>query len=213
MDKYLRLVDKYQPRVFAEARIYVARFPEQAGDLLKQIKKVRKQIRKSRKRGRQPRLKTASSSGEAATPDVAPCVPPGRGANREDAQGEEPTPTPWTQHAKKRSDADAVSERRGTVDADTPPDWGDSSGDDAALSSEWPWGEAGRPSDRGDSPSRLALRPSEPSERPPPQAHQPDSQVTERGHIHLVPNVQWRGVQLIQEHMAKARAERDAFRS
>ena len=31
VDKYLHLVDKYQPRVFAEARIYVARFPEQAG--------------------------------------------------------------------------------------------------------------------------------------------------------------------------------------
>ena len=41
-----RLVDKYQPNVFAEARIYVARFPEQAGSLLKQIRKVRKQIRK-----------------------------------------------------------------------------------------------------------------------------------------------------------------------
>ena len=36
VDKYIRLVDKYQPKVFAEARMYVARFPEEAGDLLKQ---------------------------------------------------------------------------------------------------------------------------------------------------------------------------------
>ena len=48
VDKYIRLVDKCQPKVFAEARIYVARFPEEAGDLFKQIKKVRKQIRKTR---------------------------------------------------------------------------------------------------------------------------------------------------------------------
>ena len=31
VDKYIRLVDKYQPKVFAEARMYVARFPEEAG--------------------------------------------------------------------------------------------------------------------------------------------------------------------------------------
>ncbi|CAE7933646.1 Setd6 [Symbiodinium necroappetens] len=66
VDKYPRLVDKYQPKVFAEARIYVARFPEEVGDLLKQIKKVRKQIRKMRGRRRQTRQTTPSSSGEAA---------------------------------------------------------------------------------------------------------------------------------------------------
>ncbi|CAE7340149.1 Pkd2l1 [Symbiodinium sp. CCMP2456] len=192
VDKYLRLVDKYQPRVFAEARIYVARFPEQVGDLLKQIKKVRKRIRKKRGRARQPKLKTPSSSGEAAPP-------------------EGPTPAPSPEHATKGGDADAASERRETVDADMPPDWGDSSGDDAAPSYDWVWGEAGRPSDRGDSPSHLALRPSEPGGRPPPQAQQLDSHTTEGGNVRLVPDVQWRGVQLIQEHMAKARAERDAF--
>ena len=62
---------------------------------------------------------------------------------------------------------------------DTPPDWGNSSGDEAEPSYSWPWGDSGRPSDRGDSPSHLALRPSEPSGRPPPQAQQPDSLTTE----------------------------------
>ena len=47
-EKYIRLVGKYLPRVFAEARIYVARFPEQVGELLRQVKKVRKRIRKER---------------------------------------------------------------------------------------------------------------------------------------------------------------------
>ena len=211
VDKYLRLVDKYQPRVFAEARIYVARFPEQVGDLLKQIKKVRKRIRKKRGRARQPKLKTPSSSGEAAPSEVAPCASPDGGASRDHAQREGPTPAPSPEHATKGGDADAASERRETVDADMPPDWGDSSGDDAAPSYDWVWGEAGRPSDRGDSPSHLALRPSEPGGSPPPQAHPLDSHTTERGDVRLVPNVQWRGVQLIQEHMAKARAERDAL--
>ena len=199
VDKYLRLVDKYQPRVFAEARIHVARFPEQVGDLLKQIKKVRKQIRKARGRRKQQRPETPSNSGEAAAPEAAQCAPPGGGAYREDAHGGEPTPTPKTEHAKRKA-TQTQQVRKKTVNTDTPPE----------PSYGWPWGDSGRPSDRGDSPSHLALRPSEPSGRPSPQAHQPDSHTTESGRILLVPNVQWRGVQLIQEHMAKARAD---FRS
>ncbi|CAE7631302.1 NRPB5A, partial [Symbiodinium necroappetens] len=139
VDKYIRLVDKYQPKVFAEARIYVARFPEEAGDLFKQIKKVRKQIRKTRGGRRQTRQTTPSSSGEAAALETGSDAPQGRGTDRGKAQGEEPTAMTRPGHVTKE-DADTVSERRKGMSADTPPDWGDSSNDDAAPTYEWPWG-------------------------------------------------------------------------
>ena len=193
---------QYQLKVFAEARMYVARFPEEAGDLLKQIKKVRKQIRKTRGRRRQARQTTPSSSGEAAALETGSDAPQGRGTDRGKAQGEEPTAMTRPQHVTKE-DVDTVGERREGMNADTPPDWGDSSNDDDVPTYEWPWGDAGRPSDRGDSPSHLAVRPNEPKAR---------------GRLQLVPNEHWRGVQLVQAHMAKARTERalardDASRS
>ena len=123
VDKYLRLVDKYQPKVFAEAHIYVARFPEEVGDLLKQIKKVRKQIRKTRGRRRQTRQTTPSSSGEAAALETGSDAPQGRGTDRSKAQGEEPTAMTRPEHVTKK-DADTVSERREGMNADTPPDGG-----------------------------------------------------------------------------------------
>ena len=121
-------------------------------------------------------------------------------------RGEKPTAKttakPKTEHVTKE-DVDIVSERREGMKADTPPDWGDSSNDEATSTHEWPWGDAGRPSDRGDSPSHLAVRPNEPKTG---------------GRLLLVPNERWRGVQLVQAHMAKARTERalasdDASRS
>ena len=203
VDKYIHLVDKCQPKVFAEARIYVARFPEEAGDLFKQIKKVRKQIRKTRGGRRQTRQTTPSSSGEAAALETGSDAPQGRGTDRGKAQGEEPTAMTRPGHVTKE-DADTVSERREGMSADTPPDWRDSSNDDAAPTYEWPCGDAGRPSDRGDSPSHLAVR--------------PKGEPKAKGRLQLVPNEHWRGVQLVQAHMAKARTERalaqdDASRS
>ena len=214
VDKCIRLVDKYQPRVFAEARIYVARFPGQVGELLRQIKKVRKRIRKARGTRRRQRTADPSSSGRAAVPEAAQCVQPTGGVLLEDPQSEGPAQVPQPEHETKGSGEDP-SGRKESLDTDTPPDWGNSSEDDAEQPlHSWPWGDFGRPSDRGDSLSHFALRPSEPTGSPPLprwQAQQPDCPVAEGGRVHLVPNVQWRGVQQVQEHMARARADRQSL--
>ena len=75
------------------------------------------------------------------------------------------------------------SGRRDTsVSEDTPPDWG-GDGDDSDNNTEvelpaqwkaedvtedqWPWGPAGRPSDRGEGAGHMAQRPNEPVGEPP----------------------------------------------
>ena len=78
------------------------------------------------------------------------------------------------------------------------------------LGHNWPWGELGRPSDRGDSPGYLAQRPREPGGEPPPQGRQ--DLPEDGGRVLLVPNPQWRGVQQVQEHMARFRAMRETSR-
>ena len=157
VDRYLKLVDKYQPKVFAEARIYVARFPQQVGELLKQIKKVRKKVRKMRKI-RQASRQAPNKTGEAVALDMEPDAPHDEGISRD---GDQQAEQAGGEHVKK-GDEDAVREQKENVREETPPDWGDSS-DDSAPAHEWPWGKTGRPSDREDSPSHLALRPNEPS--------------------------------------------------
>ena len=171
--------------VSAEARMYVARFPEEAGDLLKQIKKVRKLIRKSRGRRRQRGRTTPKNLGEAGVMTTGPDAAQRELQDRGQAPGGELAATRPERATKETTDT--VSENKEGVHEDTPPDWGSSS------AGEWPWGHAGRPSDRGDSPSHLAVRPNEPV-------------VGER--LRLIPNERWRGVQTVQAHMAKARADR-----
>ena len=191
VDKYIRFADKCQPKVFAEARMYVARFPEEAGDLLKQIKKVRKLIRKSRGRRRQRGRTTPKSLGEAGAMETTPDAVQRGVQDRDQAQGGALAVTRPARATKETTDT--VSETREGVREDTPPDWGSGSDEDTVPAGEWPWGHAGRPSDRGDSPGHLAVRPNEP-------------EVGER--LRLVPNEHWRGVQTVQAHMAQARAER-----
>ena len=63
VDRYIRLVDKYVPKVSEEARIYIARFPHKVGEVLGQVRKIRKKIRKNRrKQQHQAVLQPASSS-------------------------------------------------------------------------------------------------------------------------------------------------------
>ena len=79
------------------------------------------------------------------------------------------------------------------------PDWGRSSDDEVQTpehSQQWPWGEAGRPSDRGNSTGILAERP-----RQEPAARREDG----GGGARLTPNHMWLDVQRVQEHMARAR--------
>ena len=191
MDKYIRLVDKYQPQVLAEARIYVARFPEEVGDLLKQIKRVRKLVRKSRRKRRQRGRTTPNTVGKPDAGDATPEAVQRGIHDRDQAQG-----GALTKAARvTKETTGTVSETKEGVREDTPPDWGSHSDDDTNTqpAGEWPWGQAGRPSDRGDSPSHLAVRPNE-----------PEVGAT----LRLVPNEHWRGVQTVQAHMARARATR-----
>ena len=140
VDRYLKLVDKYQPKVFAEARIYVARFPQQVGELLKQIKKVRKKVRKMRKM-RQGSRPAPNNTGEAVALDTEPDAPHDEGTSRDEDQQAEQAPTVGGEHVKK-GDEDTVRERKANVREETPPDWGGSS-DDSAPAHEWPWGKTG----------------------------------------------------------------------
>ena len=117
VDRYLKLVDKYQPKVFAEARIYVARFPQQVRELLKQIKKVRKKVRKMRKMRRRSR---ANKTGEAVPLDTSADAPHDEGESRDGDQQAEPAPTAGDEHVKKGDDNTV----RENVREETPPDWG-----------------------------------------------------------------------------------------
>ena len=114
---------------------------------------------------------------------------------------------------------------KGKRSEDTPPDWGGSAepdddmegqpqGDDEpndsmegqprgdeehAEDTQWPWGRHGRPSDRGDSPLHLAVRPNEPAEEPPNQRPRPrqataaGSEMETRGNraVCLIPSMSW----------------------
>ena len=91
---------------------------------------------------------------------VAQCVPPAGEALRDDPHGGGSTQKPQAEHEKKACCEDTSCGRKEPHDTDTPPDWGSSS-DDVVPLHNWPCGDSGRPSDRGDSPGHLAQRPSE----------------------------------------------------
>ena len=91
---------------------------------------------------------------------VAQCVPPAGEALRDDPHGGGSTQKPQAKHEKKARSEDTSCGRKEPHDTDTPPDWGSSS-DDVVPLHNWPCGDSGRPSDRGDSPGHLAQRPSE----------------------------------------------------
>ena len=126
----------------------------------------------------------------------------------------------------------------------TPPDWGGDDDSDVdptaetpahqeqeeASEAQWPWGPAGRPSDRRASAGHLAQKPSEPAGEPPPRhlnllgAQKPNepegeppsirataaeadaSGVREGGRprVSLTPNLRWQ-VQQVQQHMLVSR--------
>ena len=90
-----------------------------------------------------------SSSGGAAVPKAAQCVPQAGDALRDDPHGGGSTQKPQAEHEKKARSEDTGCGRREPLDTDTPPDWSD---DEAVPLRSWPWGDSGRPSDRGDSP-------------------------------------------------------------
>ena len=172
------------------------RFPETVPKLLKRARKIRRRIKatkqgdtkvavQSPRRGKRQRHETSGSTTESP-------VPMPRGTKTE-------------QHATKEHDDEQESI----------PDWGDdvvdtaeenlamataahmAQGDDAT--SMWPWGNRGRPSDRGESVGVLAQRPNLPSAVPRRQSSQRGSTLQQ-------------AVQLVQAHMAQRREERGRLR-
>ena len=66
-DKLVKITDKYLPRVTAEARVYIMKFPHKIPVLLKQARKVRK---KAKSRAAQGGNKPLNARGQTAEPVV-----------------------------------------------------------------------------------------------------------------------------------------------
>ena len=199
VDRYIHLVDKYLPKVSDEARVYIARFPHNVGKVLKQVRTIRKKIRKRRKK----------HGHKAASPTSSVPTTPG-GAAAQTALDGEPEKKLVTEER-----GDTLDHDDGEQLADTPHDWGGSDTEEAGQQPDtnapsWPWGEAGRPSDRGESTGVLAEKPREPRGEPLPKhrslSRSPDGSP---GGTQLTPMATWRGVQLVQAHMAQSRARKE----
>ena len=141
------------PRIADENRAYVMRYPHKVGEMLQKAWKLRKKIRQRQKEaGTAKRKKTRTSDA----PERKEQQETGRRsaeelvAMRREAEG--------TMLPSERRDA--------SVSEDTPPDWGGDDDDNDSntevelpaewkaedvTEDQWPWGPAGRPSDRGES--------------------------------------------------------------
>ena len=173
VDRYIRLVDKYVPKVSEEARVYMARFPHKVGKVLKQVRKIRKKIRKNRNKQRH---RATLRPARLPTPGGATQTVPG---------GEQAGELVTTEQRGTPSHADEEQLN------DTPPDWRGGSSEEEAQqpdTSSWPWGAAGRPSDRGESIGVLTEKRQEPAGEPLPRhrslSGSPDDA---RGGVQLTP--------------------------
>ena len=170
-DRLVRIVDRYMPRVADENRAYVMHCPHKVGEMLKKAWKLRRKIRRRQKEEEgKAKCKRSSTSG---TPE--------RGEVQEGARRRTDEP------AAKRGTTGETSlpsmKREASSPEVTPPDWGGDDDSDVdptaetreeqeqeeASEAQWPWGPAGRPSDRRTSAGHLAQRPSEPVGEPPPR--------------------------------------------
>ena len=64
-DKLVRMVDRFLPKVAAETRVFIMRFPHEIPDLLKQARKIRRRAKARHQRGEA----SASRASASATPD------------------------------------------------------------------------------------------------------------------------------------------------
>ena len=200
-DKLTRMVDKYLPRVADESRVYIMRFPEKIPDLLRRVRKIRR------------KLKVTRQAGDTETKTKVQTSPKRQRHEKKESKAGRPTLKPRgvqaEQHATREQDDDRES----------PPDWGGDDADDAVDQEEaatlettmtsnakeddsaatWPWGERGRPSDRGESVGVLAQRPNLPTT--------PRRQDTPEGGTLL------QAVHMVQAHMAQQRGRTRATSS
>ena len=149
-------------------------FSSQDKPVLWPSSEIRKKIRKSRrKKQHQADLRLTSSSTTTTTPRQPRYQPlPGEsplGLYRED----KPANLPVGELETKEHGDVLGHDKREQLDGDIPPDWGGSTEEEnlqpSASAHSWPWGEAGRPSDRGESAGVLAQKPPEPAGDPLPR--------------------------------------------
>ena len=154
------------------------RHPNKVAGMLKKAWKLRNKLRQKQKDKKRRSRPTTSTAPEL-----------GRHERREeDDGGATTTRTAPARVTKASSDSE-----------DIPPDWGGkcrtrrrhgrpaarrqrtrrqhgrpaTRDEEHAEDTQWSWGRHGRPSDRGDSPLHLAVRPNEPAEEPPNQRPRP----------------------------------------
>ena len=126
VDRYIRLVDKYLPKVVEEARVYIARFPHKVGAVLGQVRIIRKKIRKSRmKKQHQADLRLTSSSTTTTTPRQPRYQPLPGGVAARAVPGEDKPANLPVGELETKEHGDVLGHDKGEqLDGDTPPDWG-----------------------------------------------------------------------------------------
>ena len=198
-DRLVRIVDKHLPKVAAENRAYVMRYPHKVHEMLKKAWALRRRLR-AKKTQKMEKKETKRNQGdrdaEPTSPEPAERDQDERG-NPElhvtkgvsDAEAAAPVEPRGPEHTDRLQDQRGNLGPHATKEASfsevTPPDWGgeeeESSpeGQDNAgtLDAQWPWGPAGRPSDQ----EAGQMRPSEPTEEPPRQNLWPDGHAQQTG--------------------------------
>ena len=165
-DHLVRIVDKYLPKVAAENRAYVMKYPQKVGGMLKKAGALRKrlQAKKMHKKGKMA-AKEERGSPELPEPLVT--------KETRDTAATGPTEPSELGHTERAQDQRGERLPHATSEASvrevTPPDWGDEEEDsnpevsDQEGTAQWPWGPAGRPSDQEEG----QRKPNEPTGKPP----------------------------------------------
>ena len=165
-DHLVRIVDKYLPKVAAENRAYVMKYPQKVGGMLKKARALRKrlQAKKMHKKGKMA-AKEERGSPELPEPLVT--------KETRDTAATGPTEPSELGHTERAQDQRGERLPHATSEASvrevTPPDWGDEEEDsnpevpDQEGTAQWPWGPAGRPSDQEEG----QRKPNEPTGKPP----------------------------------------------
>ena len=194
-DKLCRITDRYMPRIADESRVFVMKFPEQAPQLLKRVRRIRRRVKAKKKGDYSDTSEVPPKTGDRRQRGTKAAfgTPQREG---EGSKGSKHVTKEGTTHVPARLPKKSKTEERHhqgeQVDdgEESVPDWGDdASGGSADVAdatetqepadttaatgdaqSLWPWGERGRPSDRGGSTGVLGQRPSEPSTAPKQQA-------------------------------------------
>ena len=216
-DKLSRITDKYMPRIADEGRVFIMKFPKQAPQLLKRVRKIRRKVEAKQKGDRND-----ISEGPSETADrrqrgtkATSGTPPHRGKDSKDSK-QVIAHVPARLPKKNKTEERLQQGEKADDDEESVPDWGDDASggsadavdakepqepaDAAAVTGDaqslWLGGERGRPSDRGDSTGVLGQRPSEPATAPKRQAEAGGSRQPLQ-----------HAIRLVQAHMARRRAE------